>query len=294
MMDLQEYFASLDKALVAGGMPENQSAAYCKRLAKGLQSLDEAAREEKLKNYGSAEELAARVLALAQKQKAGENGAQSESPAEEKKEEAPARPLEHTINVDAGRKKAQNSATRPIQVVQSDESAPEAEEKTSAPPTKAPSTPSAQPEENAKKPMSKRGMQIFWWTAGLTSPLSAFLLFALASLFAAGYAALVVLAVAMIVAVTVTVVGGILISLICLAYGIVKMLPGTDAFFIGLYEFGLGTIAVGGTIVFSILEYNVATVLVPFTIKKLTVFLKFTIRQIKRLVQYLYGLCRDL
>ncbi|MBE6671908.1 MAG: hypothetical protein E7599_00095 [Ruminococcaceae bacterium] len=287
-MDLHKYFADLGDALCAGGMTSAQSAAYCKRLSDSLGNLEPAAREQKLASYGSPEDLAKRVLSIASKQAEA-------SPAEDEQKANPA--LEHTINVDAG-KRAAVPMTRAIPVVHTNE-----EEKTTVMPnpelqaTKKKLDPVKQemPEEEApKKPISKRGMQIFWWSVGLSSPIWLFLAFVLAGLFLFAYGALIVAAVGLIVALTVTVIGGILLAIIGLGYGIVEMLPGTDAFFVGLYEFGLGMIVVGGTIIFSILEYNGATVLVPYTLKKLTVFLKFTIRQIKQLIIHLYDRCRDL
>ena len=290
-MDLQKYFADLGDALCAGGMTPGQSAAYCKRLSDSLDSLDPAARQQKLASYGSPDELAKRVLSIAAKQK-------EEVPAPAQTEPKANPSLEHTINVDAG-KRAPIPMTQAIPVVHTNE-----EEKTTVlkpspelQATKKKLEPVQQElpiEEEQKKPISKRGMQIFWWSVGLSSPIWLFLAFVLAGLFLFAFGALIVAAVGLIVALTVTVIGGILLAIIGLGYGIVKMLPGTDAFFVGLYEFGLGMIVVGGTIIFSILEYNGATVLVPYTIKKLIVFLKFTIRQIKKLVIYLYDRCRDL
>lgn len=288
-MDLQKYFASLASELVVGGMSESQSAAYCKRLITSLESLDEQARNEKLASYGTPAQLAQRILAIAGKAK---------NEPEQKTQDTS---LEHTVNVDSSAR----FATKKVPVIpqaaeihsgSSEESADTVSDKTQINPKSTdPISTQPQPEEETeKKPISKRGMQIFWWTAALTSPITLFLLCVLAGLFLFAYAALIVSAIVMIIAVTVTVIGGILLALVGMGYGVVNMLPGTDAFFVGLYEFGLGLIIVGGTIVFPILEYNFATVLVPYTVKKLTVFLKFTIKQIKRLVMYLYDRCREL
>ncbi|MBE6638523.1 MAG: hypothetical protein E7616_03580 [Ruminococcaceae bacterium] len=304
-MDLQKYFASLGEALVAGGMPKAQSEAYCKRLSAMLESLDENTRQEKLANYGSPEDLAKRVLSISDKQKAeSRTDADHKKASDDTENKNPS--LEHTVNVSRDNRKAmpKMDATKPIPVVHTNESTVGSKTQNiqvASAPEREPAAASAKPtvsvaeksEEN-KKPISKRGMQIFWWTAGLSSPITLFLLGCVAGLFLLGYLAILFTAVFMIVAVTVTVVLGILLALVCLAFGVVKMLPGTDAFFIGLYEFGLGMILVGGTIVFPILEYHCATLLMPYVAKKFTVFLRFTIRQIKRLVIYLYDLCRNL
>ena len=291
-MDLQKYFASLDAELVAGGMSQSQSAAYCKRLLASLESLDENAREEKMASYGAPEQLAVRVLSIAGKTK----------PEPEQKPQNTA--LEHTVNVDGSARFAQKKAPMvqeapEIHSGDSEQSTPDngssLNDKTQVNRKPVESVKAEDHDEEApKKPISKRGMHIFWWTAGLTSPITLFLLGVVAGLFLFAYAALILSAIVSIIAVTVTVIGGILLALVGLGYGVVKMLPGTDAFFVGLYEFGLGLIIVGGTIVFPILEYNYSTVLVPYTVKKLTVFLRFTIRQIKRLVIYLYDRCREL
>lgn len=287
-MDLQKYFAALGEALKAGGMSEAQSAAYCKRLSATLENTDPALLEQKLASYGSAEDLAKRVLAIASKSK--------EDSAEQTDEAKPNPGLEHTINVDAGRHTVP-AMTKTVPIVHTSEEDKPSHPKPDLQATQKKLDPIKEEpvaEEKPKKPISKRGMQIFWWSAGLSSPITLFLAGHLAGAFLFVYGALIFAAVALIVALTVTVIGGILLTIICMGYGIVKMLPGTDAFFIGLYEFGLGMITVGGTIIFSILEYNGATVLVPYTIKKLTVFLKFTIRQIKKLIIRLYDRCRDL
>ncbi len=294
-MDLQKYFAELATHLVAGGMSEAQSKAYCKRLMTSLAALDDKAKAEKMANYGDAEDLAKRVLAIAAKTHPAEEPSAEGDKAEQPKGAA----LEHTVNAGGAPIKKRDDVTRPIPTVKENE--PQ-NEKPQPPPDVlqatrkkiAPVKVATDSEKPEKKPLSKRGMAVFFGTAALTSPITLTLAAALIGLFLLVHFALVFIAVAMLLAVTVTVICGILLALVCLGYGIVMMLPGTTAFFIGLYEFGLGLIIVGGTIVFPILEYNCATLLVPFTMKKWNKLLKFVIRQIKRLVVYLYDLCRDL
>ena len=290
-MDLQNYFAELEAELLALGMSETQSKAYCKRLLTSLSVLDEKTRQEKMQGYGTPAELAKRVGAIAAKQAPQATPTQDEE-----------KSMEHTVNVGGPAPvKTRDDVTRPIPVIKEEKAN---EEDTPAPvkndvlqatrkkpvAIKIPT----EPAKEEKTPLSRRGMALFFGSAILTSPITLGICALLCGLFLSLCAALVVLAVVMFVAVTVTVICGILLALVCLGYGIVKMLPGTDAFFIGLYEFGLGMIVVGATIVFPILEYNCATALVPYTIKKLFALLKLIFRQIKRLVVYLFGLCRNL
>ncbi len=293
-MDLQKYFARLEKELISGGMSEAQSKAYCKRLSASLVPLDDKARQEKLASYGEPEDLAKRVMVIAGKSQAA--AAKDTESQEASEEQSPG--MEHTVNAGGAIPVAKrDDVTRPIPTVKdAPAEAPVAANDMLQATRQKPLAMKVQTEEEKteKKPLSKRGMWVFFGTAALTSPITLSVVGGVLGLFALLQLALVVIAAAMFVAVTVTVICGILLALVCLGYGIVKMLPGTDAFFIGLYEFGLGMILVGGTIVFPILEYNCATALVPFCMKKLTKILKFLIRQTKRLVVYLYGLCRDL
>jgi len=218
-MDLQKYFASLGEALVAGGMPKAQSEAYCKRLSAMLESLDENTRQEKLANYGSPEDLAKRVLSISDKQKAeSRTDADHKKASDDTENKNPS--LEHTVNVSRDNRKAmpKMDATKPIPVVHTNESTVGSKTQNiqvASAPEREPAAASAKPtvsvaeksEEN-KKPISKRGMQIFWWTAGLSSPITLFLLGCVAGLFLLGYLAILFTAVFMIVAVTVTVVLG--------------------------------------------------------------------------------------
>ena len=294
-MDLQKYFAELEVELISLGMSEAQSKAYCKRLSSSLAVLDEKARNEKLASYGSATDLAKRVIAIAVRP-----ASSSAENAPETSDENANKEMEHTVNVGtAAPAKKRDDVTRAIPTMESEASEENQPYQTSdsLQATKKKLTVVKVVEEEPKKekkPLSRRGMAVFFGSAILTSPITLGIVGAIIGAFLFTYVALIVLAVTMFVAVTATVIAGILLALVCMGYGVVKMLPGTDAFFIGLYEFGLGMIMVGGTIVFPILEYNLATVFVPFCMKKLYTLLKFTIRQVKRLIVYLFDRCRDL
>ena len=87
-MDLQNYFAELEAELLALGMSETQSKAYCKRLLTSLSVLDEKTRQEKMQGYGTPAELAKRVGAIAAKQAPQATPTQDEE-----------KSMEHTVNV---------------------------------------------------------------------------------------------------------------------------------------------------------------------------------------------------
>ena len=139
-------------------------------------------------------------------------------------------------------------------------------------------------EEESKPVYSERGEKIFWWTVALTSPIWIFLICAIAALFICAYVAILVITAALIIAEVAIIVGGVLLAVIGIVYGIMQMLPGATAAYIGLYELGLG-IKIGGIVMIAaILIYNFVINMAPLALKSLTKFAKFTAKSLWKLV----------
>ena len=135
-----------------------------------------------------------------------------------------------------------------------------------------------------RQALSQKGERAFWWTVVLTSPIWGFLLCAVMAAFLLAYTAIFFVAAVLIIAEVVLIVGGVLLAVIGIVYGIMQMLPGAEAAYIGLYELGLGIRIGGFTMLFSIIVYNIVVNLTPLALKQLTRFMKFTARGIGSLV----------
>ena len=79
---------------------------------------------------------------------------------------------------------------------------------------------------------------------------------------------------------------GTAFSLVSIIYGITQLGTLAPA---GMYEIGMGIVCGGITMLSGILLYNFIIHLVPFLFKKLVVLVKFVIKQLKRLYEYLKG-----
>lgn len=79
---------------------------------------------------------------------------------------------------------------------------------------------------------------------------------------------------------------GTAFSLVSIIYGITQLGTLAPA---GMYEIGMGIVCGGITMLAGILLYNFILHLVPFLFKKLVVLVKFVIKQLKRLYEYLKG-----
>ena len=118
----------------------------------------------------------------------------------------------------------------------------------------------------------------------LTSPIWGFLLCVIMAAFLLAYTAIIFIATVLIILEVVLIVGGALLAVVGIVYGVMQMLPGAEASYIGLYELGLGIRIGGFTMLFSIIVYNIVVNLTPLALRQLTRFMKFTARGIGSLV----------
>ena len=135
------------------------------------------------------------------------------------------------------------------------------------------------------------GGPLFWVTFILALPFAVALGLVVLALFVAAFAALSVLMVASIAALAAVAAAGTAFTLVALVYGIVQALSVLP---IGLYEIGIGVTAGAAVLFVSILLYNFAVRLIPFTMKQLARFFGWTARSLKVLFIYLKGACAKL
>lgn len=135
------------------------------------------------------------------------------------------------------------------------------------------------------------GGPLFWVTFILALPFAAAIGLAVLALFVAAFAALSALMVASIAALAAVAAAGTAFTLVALVYGIVQALSVLP---VGLYEIGIGVTAGAAVLFVSILLYNFAVRLIPFTMKQLARFFGFTVRNLKALFIYLKGACAKL
>ncbi len=135
------------------------------------------------------------------------------------------------------------------------------------------------------------GGPLFWVTFILALPFALALGLVVLALFVAAFAALSALMVASIAALAAVAAAGTAFTLVALVYGIVQALSVLP---IGLYEIGIGVTAGAAVLFVSILLYNFAVRLIPFTMKQLARFFGWTARSLKVLFIYLKGACAKL
>ena len=135
------------------------------------------------------------------------------------------------------------------------------------------------------------GGPLFWTIFLVSLPFVAAICLAVLAIFIACFLAMTVLIIASMAAMIVVAAVGTAFTLVALIYGIVQALSTLP---IGLFEIGIG-ITAGAIVLFtSILLYNFAIRLLPFTIKQLARFFGWTVRRGKVLFVYLKGECAKL
>ena len=132
---------------------------------------------------------------------------------------------------------------------------------------------------------------LFWVIFLLSLPFAAVIGLAVLALFVVAFAALAALMVAAIAALAVVAAVGTAFVLVALVYGIVQALSVLP---VGLYEIGIGITAGAAVLFVSILLYNFAIRLLPFTMKQLGRFFGWTLRSLKMLFIYVKGACAKL
>lgn len=138
---------------------------------------------------------------------------------------------------------------------------------------------------------SEKAGPLFWVIFILSLPFAAAIGLAVIGLFVVAFAALAGLMVLSIAALAAVAAVGTAFTLVSLVYGIVQALSVLP---VGLYEIGIG-ITAGAIVLFvSILLYNFAIRLLPFTMKQLARFFGWTVRSLKTLFIYVKGACAKL
>lgn len=134
----------------------------------------------------------------------------------------------------------------------------------------------------------RRGNRFFWIFFFLALPVTLPLSIGILLLFGGLYLSLFTLIVALLGGLILVAAGGTALALIGVIYGLTQIFKYVP---IGLYEIGFG-IALGGGAMFSgIVIYNIALRLIPYTIKKLSVFFVFLCKQVKKLFILAKGAC---
>ncbi len=132
--------------------------------------------------------------------------------------------------------------------------------------------------------------KLFWVLFGVTSPLWIALLAVGFAIFAAVWIALGAL-IGALIAVMITVIAvGSAAALVGIIYGIIEVAaPATLS--VGVYNIGLGIISAGVAMLLGIVTYNLALRLMPWLIKLVGRFFRFTLKQLKKLFNHLRREC---
>lgn len=132
--------------------------------------------------------------------------------------------------------------------------------------------------------------KLFWVLFAVSSPIWLSLLAVLLSLFVGAWVSLAALIVGAI-AVMVAVIGaGSAAALVGIIYGIIQV-TSTETLPMGIYNIGLGIISVGVTMFVGILVYNLAIRFLPWLIKLVGGLFRHTLKQLKRLFNFLRREC---
>lgn len=143
--------------------------------------------------------------------------------------------------------------------------------------------PAQKPEsEDAPVPPTPRGKRTFWTVFCCTLPITAVLLALFYLLFGAAFATLCALIAGLFAALIGGVAIGTTVSLVGIIYGIVQLVTAISTA-PGLYEIGLGLTVAGCVMLGGILLYNCAIRLIPWLIRKLSVFFRFSRKKLKLL-----------
>ena len=106
------------------------------------------------------------------------------------------------------------------------------------------------------------------------------------------YFALAAAILALVLLIIFIVCGGTITSLVALLYGATQIMQ--EPRYVGIHEIGLAFIILGGTILSSVLLYNLAVRLIPWVLSKASVLFKFIFTKFKVLVEKLRKGCERL
>lgn len=140
------------------------------------------------------------------------------------------------------------------------------------------------PEFEEKIPSS----MLYWVILLASSPISLAIFGVIFALFGAVFGAMAVAVAGGVLAMLAIVVAGTAMSLVGIIYGVTQLFVSLP---IGLFELGLGVVIGGVTMLSGILIYNFAVRLLPYLMRYWVVFLRFVLRQIRRLYRFIKKEC---
>lgn len=144
------------------------------------------------------------------------------------------------------------------------------------------------PERKALTEAERKGNRTFWILFALSAPVSISITVGILFLFGGTYLSLAALIIALIGGLVVVAAGGTALAVIGIIFGLTQLFQYVP---IGLYEIGFG-ITIGGAAMFAgIVIYNTALRLIPYIMKKLSVFFVFLCKQAKKLFILAKGAC---
>lgn len=139
--------------------------------------------------------------------------------------------------------------------------------------------------------VSVRGKYFFIGGLVLTSPIwitvSAFVLAVLAIL----CCAMIVVDIAIAVVMTAAIIVGGILSASSIIYGVIALLPGAVASYIGMYELGLGLIILGALIVSGILLHFFVVKVTPIVFKSSIKLVKFLVKKLIHFIKFVRKEC---
>ncbi len=139
---------------------------------------------------------------------------------------------------------------------------------------------------------AKTASLIFTILTVLALPLIITAALASVSLLASLYLVLAAVIIGIILAIFVVVCAGSLTSLIALLYGATQVMQTPR--YVGIHELGIALIAAGGTLLVSVILYNIAVRLIPWILTKAAVIFKFAVLGVKRLAEKVRKGCEKL
>ncbi len=133
--------------------------------------------------------------------------------------------------------------------------------------------------------------RMFWILFAASLPLTIPLALAGLALFVILWGALAALIIGSVAALVAVAAGGTALSLVGIIYGVIQLF---NSFPVGLYEIGLGVTVAGAVMFVGILLYNFAIRLMPWVIRQTARLLRYLIRRLRVLFNFLRRECAKL
>ncbi len=144
----------------------------------------------------------------------------------------------------------------------------------------------------SEKADAKTPSIIFTIITILSIPLLLILAFVSVGTLVSLYLALAAVIIAIVFAIIFVVFGGSLTALVALLYGATQIMQ--EPRYVGIHEIGLALMIIGGTILISVLLYNIAVRFIPWILSKASLILKLLFTGVKRLAEKVRKGCEKL